>query len=654
MADHDLPVPEPSRPPPAESLPGGEPDPGIAEAVRFDALMTELVTVHPERVDEAVERAMAFVLDMLELDHGAVFLLDEAGHDLRLAHHWTRGGAQELLSELLARTDYPWILSRILEGRMAYAGSLDDVPNETDRESLRRCGATSMVAFPLIIDGAVAGSVSFASQRPLGWTPRSLERLSLVAHVFGSALGRKRVDAALQSSELRFRAIADQAPVMIWISGPDKRTTWFNRRWLEFVGHSLEEEVGTTWMASVHPDDLEASLATYEPSFDARRPFTMEYRLRRCDGAWRWILDNGAPNFVGDEFAGYLGTCVDITEQKEALQEVVRLRDELHLENVTLKREVIERRGFDTIVGESEAIRSVLAQVERVATTDATVLLLGETGTGKELFATRIHELSARRQRTMVRVNCAAIPPTLIESELFGRERGAFTGALARQVGRFELADHSTIFLDEIGDLPLDVQVKLLRVLEERQIERLGSPRAVRVDTRIIAATHRDLESRVTDGTFRDDLFYRLNVFPIHIPPLRERVDDIPLLVWRFVVEISKALGKRIDTIPQPTMQALLQYPWPGNVRELRNVVERSMILAKGPRLTIDVPTATPTRAVGRSAKLTDVEKEHIRSVLESTTWRIRGAGGAAEQLGLPPTTLETRIAKLGLIRPKR
>ncbi len=237
----------------------------------------------------------------------------------------------------------------------------------------------------------------------------------------------------------------------------------------------------------------------------------------------------------------------------------------------------------------------MLAQVERVAATDATVLLLGETGTGKELFATRIHELSGRSQRTMVRVNCAAIPSTLIESELFGRERGAYTGALARQIGRFELADHSTIFLDEIGDLPLDVQVKLLRVLEERQIERLGSPRVVRVDTRTIAATHRDLDKRVADGTFREDLFYRLNVFPIHIPPLRERASDIPLLVWRFVVDMSKALGKRIETIPQPNMQALLQYPWPGNVRELRNVVERSMILAKGPRLTIEVPTASPT-----------------------------------------------------------
>jgi formate hydrogenlyase transcriptional activator len=653
MGEHDLSRPGPSSTLPPESLPVDEHDPGTGDAVPFDALVAELVGMRPGHTATAIHTAMQRVLHPLDLDGCAIFLLSGNGRQLRLAHHQARTGIPEPPSEI-SGTDYPWAFSRILEGRMAYAESLDDVPSDVDRETLRRCGAASFVAFPLMLDGVVAGAVSFCAKQPLGWTAGSLERLCLVTHIFGSILGRRPADTAPQSNQQRFQAIADQAPVMIWVSGADKRYTWFNRQWLDFVGHSLEEELGGTWTASIHPDDLESCLATYEKNVDARRPFSMEYRLRRCDGAWRWILDNGAPNFEENEFAGYLGTCVDITEQKEALREVVRLRDELHLENVTLKREVKERRGFDTIVGESEAIRSVLAQVERVAATDATVLLFGKTGTGKELFATRIHELSARRGRTMVRVNCAAIPPTLIESELFGRERGAFTGALARQIGRFELADHSTIFLDEIGDLPLDVQVKLLRVLEERQIERLGSPRAIRVDTRIIAATHRDLEKRVAEGSFREDLFYRLNVFPIYIPPLCERSSDIPLLVWRFVVDISKALGKRIDTISQQNMQALVQYPWPGNVRELRNVVERSMILAKGPRLTIEVPTATPARTAGASAKLTDVEKEHIRSILESTAWRIRGARGAAEKLGLPPTTLETRIAKLGLVRPKR
>jgi len=305
-----------------------------------------------------------------------------------------------------------------------------------------------------------------------------------------------------------------------------------------------------------------------------------------------------------------------------------------------------------SIVGRSAALRRVLEEIEHVATTDATVLLLGDTGTGKELFATRLHELSNRRSRDMLRVNCAAIPSTLMESELFGCERGAFTDAVARRIGRFELANHSTIFLDEIGDLPADVQVKLLRVLEERQIERLGSPNSIQVDVRIVAATHRDLEQRIANGSFREDLFYRLNVFPIRVPALRERADDIPLLVWHFVEQYSKSLGKRIDGIPRENMSRLQEYPWPGNIRELRNVVERAMIVVAGSQLTIPVPS--DTRAARQcSARLVDVQKEHIRSVLEASRWRIRGAGGAADQLGLRPTTLETRMAKLGLTRPK-
>jgi transcriptional regulator with GAF, ATPase, and Fis domain len=253
----------------------------------------------------------------------------------------------------------------------------------------------------------------------------------------------------------------------------------------------------------------------------------------------------------------------------------------------------------------------------------------------------------------MVRVNCAAIPSTLIESELFGREKGAFTGALARQVGRFELADKATIFLDEIGDLPLDVQVKLLRVLEEGQIERLGSPKSIKIDTRIIAATHQDLQQRIADGAFREDLFYRLNVFPIRVPPLRERVEDIPNLVWQFVGEFSKAFGKRIESINPDSIKALQQYPWPGNIRELRNIVERATIVCTGPRLTIAVP-ATSNTSTRRSLKLLDVERQHLRSVLESTHWRVRGEGGAAARLGLKPTTLETRMARLGIKRPDR
>jgi transcriptional regulator with GAF, ATPase, and Fis domain len=310
------------------------------------------------------------------------------------------------------------------------------------------------------------------------------------------------------------------------------------------------------------------------------------------------------------------------------------------------------RTAGKDIVGVSLAVRRVLQQVEHVAATDATVLLFGETGTGKELFATHIHTRSARRSREIVQVNCTAIPPTLIESELFGRERGAYTGAVTRQVGRFELADQSTIFLDEIGDLPLGIQVKLLRVLDQRQIERLGNPTTVPVNVRIVAATHRNLVQRVEEGTFRADLYYRLNVFPIHVPPLRERVEDIPLLVWHFVAQFTQAFGKPIDTISDENMAALQRYSWPGNIRELRNVVERAMILARSRRLSIAVPHLSRAAATAGD-KLVDIQRAHISNVLESTGWRIRGAGGAAEQLGLPPTTLETRMAKLGLPRPK-
>jgi len=310
---------------------------------------------------------------------------------------------------------------------------------------------------------------------------------------------------------------------------------------------------------------------------------------------------------------------------------------------------VPESEGTGSILGESVAVVHALEQVRQVAATDSTVLLLGETGTGKELFATELHARSARRNRPMVRVNCSAIPSTLIESELFGREKGAFTGADARQIGRFELADHSTIFLDEIGELPAEIQVKLLRVLEERQIERLGNPNGIHVNVRIIAATHRNLTEQIAAGAFREDLFYRLNVFPITVPPLRDRVDDIPLLVWRFVDEFGRAFRKRIETISHDNMAALQRYTWPGNIRELRNVVERAMIVAQGDQLTIPVPARVPAHVI--SCRLDDVQKEHIRAVLETTGWRVRGSGGAATLLGLKPTTLETRMAKLGLFR---
>ena len=336
---------------------------------------------------------------------------------------------------------------------------------------------------------------------------------------------------------------------------------------------------------------------------------------------------------------------------RAALADVQQLRERLERENGYLREQARSSVGMARIVGQSRALQQTLSLVERVAPTDAGALILGETGVGKELIAEAIHARSARADRAMVKLNCAALPATLVEAELFGREKGAYTGALSRQVGRFELAHGSTLFLDEICELPLDLQAKLLRVLQEGEFERLGSSRTIRVNVRVIAATNRDIEQAVADGRFRADLFFRLAVFPIAVPPLRERPEDIPALVRTIVDEVARKMGKRIEAIDERNLGQLQRYPWPGNVRELRNVVERAVILSAEPVLRIEIPERRGT-ATAASLLLEDVERSHIVRVLEHTRWRVRGPNGAATLLGLPPTTLETRMAKLDIRRP--
>jgi transcriptional regulator with GAF, ATPase, and Fis domain len=337
---------------------------------------------------------------------------------------------------------------------------------------------------------------------------------------------------------------------------------------------------------------------------------------------------------------------------RAALAENEELRERLERENVYLREQITLKHHHGRIVGKSRALKKVLSEAERVAGVDTPVLLLGETGTGKELLAQTIHELSPRRERPMVTVNCASLPVTLIESELFGREAGAYTGAASAQVGRFAIADGSTLFLDEIGEFPVELQVKLLRVLQDGRFERLGSPESMTVNVRIIAATNRDLEQAMRDGKFRADLYHRLKVFPIHVPPLRERREDIPLLVWAFVEVFSRRMGKTINSIPRRTMEQLQQYSWPGNVRELSNVIERAMILTAGDSLMVELPTLGPGSQRSRMT-LNEGMRDQILSVLHETGWRIRGAGGAAEILAIKPTTLESRMAKLGITRKR-
>ena len=354
---------------------------------------------------------------------------------------------------------------------------------------------------------------------------------------------------------------------------------------------------------------------------------------------------------VAQIFANALSRKRMDSELHQSLEEVRQLRDQLHIENVYLREQLRRDDGQESIVGDSEPIRRMLSRAKQVAPADSAVLITGETGTGKELLARAIHDMSHRSARAMVNVNCAALPAPLIESELFGREKGAYTGAMTKQIGRFELADGSTLFLDEIGDLPPDLQSKLLRVLQDGRFERLGSPRTLAVDVRVIAATNHNLAAMVRSGQFREDLFHRLNVFPIEVPSLRSRVADIPLLAWRFVQEFNQKMGKSIDSIPRQVMDQLKNYSWPGNVRELRNQIERAMIMCEGRSLKIELP-AVDSNPQSLPLTMEEVERKHICDVLERVHWRIRGKQGAAEILGVIPTTLHSRMKKLGISRP--
>ncbi len=381
----------------------------------------------------------------------------------------------------------------------------------------------------------------------------------------------------------------------------------------------------------------------------ARGAFTVDQILEETawtDEAVRQV------QLIGELFTEALGRGRGERQLQDAFTEITRLKGQLRLENAYLQKDREIRHRYDHIIGESEAIKATLSQVELVADTESTILLLGETGTGKDLIANTIHQLSRRRDRTMIKINCGALPAGLIESELFGREEGAYTGATKRQEGRFEAADGSTILLDEVGELPLDVQVKLLRVLQDGEFERLGSPKTVQVDVRVIAATNRDLSEAVRQNRFREDLYYRLNVFPITVPPLRERKEDIPLMVWAFLEEFATRAGKTINSIRERDMEALQRYPWAGNVRELRNVIERAVITSTGTNLHL-TPQAAPVSPVAdaKTMMLDDVERRHILDVLELTGWRVRGGNGAAEILGLKPSTLESRMVKLGIRR---
>jgi PAS domain S-box-containing protein len=455
----------------------------------------------------------------------------------------------------------------------------------------------------------------------------------------------------MRKSEEELRQMLDFAPQLIGVYGPNRERLHINRIALDYLGLSPEEWRQTPERgAFVHPDDRARDRAYFDRALSAGSTYELELRLRKGDGTYRWFLArlNPVRDDKGQVRRWYV-TCTDIEDRKRA-------EEKLQQENFALREEIDRASMFEEIVGTSPALQTVLSRISKVAPTDSTVLITGETGTGKELVARAIHRRSNRASRAFVSVNCAAIPRDLIASELFGHEKGAFTGATQRRIGRFELAEGGTIFLDEVGELLPDTQVALLRVLQEREFERVGGRQSIRVDVRVVAATNRDLKAAVANGTFREDLYYRLNVFPLEMPPLRARRADIPLLVEYFIDRYGRKAGKNIRSVDKKTLQLLQSYPWPGNIRELQNIIERSVIVCETEIFTVDESWLSKQSHDERSGgklhlleKLAAKEKEVIEEALRESQGQVFGPSGAAAKLGIARSTLESKIQSLNI-----
>src|SRR3984885_9754361 len=519
------------------------------------------------------------------------------------------------------------------------------------QNGLRAAWSTPMISR----DGKVLGTfcMYYGEVRHPG--PAEIQLIDYAGRIAGIAIERDRSQTALtrafeqiEKSEAQLRHIVDAIPQMIAVLNPDGSVLYMNQTLLDYTGLTIEEVMATDVRnRAFNPEDLARNRAEHPESFSRHVPFQNEKRILRKDGQYRWFLAHYNP--LLDEqgrVIRWYATGIDIDDR-------VREEERTRNENVALREQIDRNSMFEDIVGSSEALRKVLRQVPKVASSDSTVLILGETGTGKELIARAIHRRSNRAERAFIGVNCAAIPASLIASELFGHEKGAFTGATQRRLGRFESANGGTIFLDEVGDLPTDVQIALLRVLQEREIERVGSDRPIPINVRVLSATHRDLNTLVAEGKFRQDLLYRLNVVPIEMPPLRERVSDIPLLVEYFIDRFGKRAGKKFKTIDKKFLRAFEGYGWPGNVRELQNVVERAVILCEGETFSVEEtwlkgePRSRSVRPGPLNGVLVKQEKEMIEVALAENNGQTPGTAGAAAKLGLPSRTLDSKIKRL-------
>jgi PAS domain S-box-containing protein len=618
------------------------------------ALRAIVEGIEAEVGDEFFASLVRLLASALDVQYAFVSELTPGRQSFRTLALWGRGTLLDNLTVPLTGTP----CEAVLNGEWAHHPENLQALFPDDR-GLVDWKAVSYCGIPLLDrDGAVSGHLAIIDDEPMWDGVRGMAIMRIFAARARAEIERLRVERDLRASEQNFRDLYDEAPIAYIYEDTESRFVSANTAAMKLLGLRPEEVRGTLGLSLVAPtlETQERIQKAIEAIQRGEERACIELELRRKDdGRPVWVQWWSKPDADGKFTRTML---VDITDRVLAEQE----RNRLEQQNLYLREEIKSEYNFEEIIGGSATLHGVLAQVAQVASTDSTVLILGETGTGKELVARAVHHASRRKDKPLIKVNCAALPTGLVESELFGHERGAFTGATEKRIGRFELADGGTIFLDEVGDLPPETQVKLLRVLQEREFERVGSAKTIRVDVRVIAATNRDLAQAAAEGRFRQDLYYRLNVFPVHVPPLRERTEDVPLLVHYFVERYAAKIGRTITQVPQEAMQRLMAYPWPGNVRELENVIERGVILSPGRELTI-APELLPVAPASKSPapatletslgerSLEDVDRQHIVAVLKQTGWRIDGPQGAARLLNMHPSTLRSRMQKLGIRR---
>lgn len=638
----------------------------------FEAFLLELsayfINLPPEAIDKSIENAQQWICQSLGIDVSGLWRFSDKNKNIiELTHLYTPEGGPKLPKGVDGSKAFPWVYKKMLTG-ITLSFSNSELPKEaqTDVATRQSLDIYASVVVPLMAsENLLLGILSFDSiGKERTWKEDEVRRLKLVAEIFTNALIRKEYELNLLETNNKLSLAAESAGIGLWEIDYQTGAVWLTDQICQIFGFDTSESIRLQdFSETIHHADWNRISQSIEASFNENRKFEEEYKLVTTSSEPKWVYSVAQPYFnSGGSPNKLIGISVDISERKnmeltieKQLAELKLLKEQVEQENIYLREDLLFEQGFTDIIGKSEPLKLVLNAAKQVANTPATVLLLGETGTGKGLVANLIHQLSDRCNKPFVVVNCATLPYNLIESELFGRTKGAFTGADTRQMGRFEVANNGTLFLDEICELQLDMQAKLLRVLQDGEFERLGSSETVKVDTRIIAATGRDLREEVDVGRFRKDLYYRLNVFPITIPPLRDRKDDIELLAKYFIKRYGKKMRKEIDTISRRTLTQLENYFWPGNVRELEHLIERSVILTMGNSLSVNFDFLENVQIVSGKGKKKDLasnERDHIAGVLKQTNWKIEGHDGAAAILNVHPSTLRFKLKKLGLKRP--